>query len=75
VNVRGVFTSDIEYQIHTLPKDIQFKLPKDSDWFSLYSWFNFPQDQKHQELNKDLDEQIGFEKKENSSTKANMKYL
>ena len=39
VNVRGVFTSDIQYQVPTLPKDMQFKIPKDHDWFSQYSWF------------------------------------
>jgi len=43
VNVRGVFTSDIAYQVQTLPKDMALKLPKDSDWFSHYNWYSFPQ--------------------------------
>lgn len=28
-NVRGVYTSDIGYQVHSLHKDLQFKVPKD----------------------------------------------
>jgi hypothetical protein len=42
INVRGIFTSDIQYQVNTIPKDFQFKVSKDSDWFSEYSWFQYP---------------------------------
>jgi len=64
VNVRGVFTSDIEYQVNTLPKDLAFKLPKDSDWFSHYNWFSYPRQETA-----DQEEPV----KENSSIKANVK--
>ena len=42
VNVRGVYTSDIAYQVHSLHKDMQFKIPKDQDWFSQYNWVQYP---------------------------------
>ena len=45
VNVRGVYTSDIAYQVHSLHKDMQFKIPKDQDWFSQYHWVQFPQEE------------------------------
>ena len=44
MNVRGVYTSDIQYQASTLPKDVQLRVPKDSDWFSQYNWFQYPAD-------------------------------
>lgn len=42
VSCRGVFTSDIPYTIATLPKDMQFKLSDQSEWFSKYAWMAFP---------------------------------
>lgn len=45
MNVRGVFTSDIQYQPTTLPKDMQLKLQKDQDWYAVYNWFQYPNDQ------------------------------
>lgn len=42
MNVRGVYTSDIAYQVHSLHKDMQFKIPKDQDWFSQYNWVQYP---------------------------------
>ena len=45
VNVRGVYTSDIAYQVHSLHKDMQFKIPKDQDWFSQYNWVQYPREE------------------------------
>eukprot|EP00742_Colponemidia_sp_Colp-10_P012496 GILJ01014047.1.p1 GENE.GILJ01014047.1~~GILJ01014047.1.p1 ORF type:complete len:1899 (+),score=257.13 GILJ01014047.1:33-5729(+) len=39
--VRGVFTSDILYTPETLPREMTFRLPKDTQWNHEYEWLHF----------------------------------
>lgn len=40
--MRGVFTSNLAFTVATLPKDMQYKLPADCDWYSKYAWRQYP---------------------------------
>jgi hypothetical protein len=43
VQVKGVYTSDIQYTVSNLPKAMGFKLNAGKDWFSEYGWLSIPQ--------------------------------
>lgn len=43
VQVKGVYTSDIQYTVSSLPKAMGFKLNAGKDWFSEYGWLSIPQ--------------------------------
>jgi hypothetical protein len=40
--VKGVYTSDIKYEVSTLPKQIGFKLATGKDWFQEFGWLSIP---------------------------------
>lgn len=40
--LKGVYTSDIQYTVTSLPKAIGFKLAQGKDWFSEYGWLQIP---------------------------------
>jgi hypothetical protein len=40
--LKGIYTSDIQYTVTSLPKAIGFKLASGKDWFSEYSWLSIP---------------------------------
>jgi hypothetical protein len=42
LQIKGLYTSDIRYTPQTLPKDLSLKILKGQDWYSLYSWFEYP---------------------------------
>lgn len=33
----------MKYNASNMPKDIQFRLPKDRDWHATYQWLEFPE--------------------------------
>ena len=44
ISVRSIYTSDKLYTTETLPKEMCFKLPKQTDSYSMhYNWYPYPQ--------------------------------
>ena len=67
VSLKGIYTSDIQYTVTSLPKAIAYKMtPPATDWFQEFAWIQIPE--------KALDHQIEHSKgKENSTKKSNLK--
>ena len=42
INVRGVYTTDLAYNVGCMPEEIRFRLPKEADWFAHYNWQAYP---------------------------------
>lgn len=40
--MKGVYTSDIQYTVSTLPKQMGFKLQGGKEWFKEYAWCSIP---------------------------------
>jgi hypothetical protein len=40
--LRGVFTSDIQYSVTSLPKQMSLRIAADKDWFAEYGWISIP---------------------------------
>lgn len=51
LQVRGVYTSDNEYDHVTLPNDLRFKFPFENQvatkWPEYFDWYNLPRDWDH----------------------------
>lgn len=48
--MKGVYTSDIQYTVSSLPKAIGFKLQSGKDWFQEYKWMNYPEIQLNHDI-------------------------
>lgn len=65
--VRGIFTSDIEYNCRNLPREMMFKITPSEQWMNLYDWYEVPSAEDKESLMQirtktKSDKQVSFKK-------------
>ena len=60
--IRNLFSSNLLYDIITLPRDIAFPLRRGHSWFDFYDWWSFP---NNNNTNKKSNKMVPYQLKPN----------